>query len=88
MTNLHQRLPAKEYVTAKSEPWLSVKRHYDMGGGQDVPFLASLVGGTEAELCAQNDAGANDWQCRIGWLGRGHLITQPLMLSWRGVKEV
>ncbi|ETS80120.1 hypothetical protein PFICI_07649 [Pestalotiopsis fici W106-1] len=52
---------------AKSACWLDVKRHYDEGEGQTVPFLRPLQHSTEEEI-ANADSHWSEWLAMQDWL--------------------
>lgn len=64
---LHEVERRNYLFAAKSACWLDVKRHYDEGEGQSVPFLRPLQHSTEEEI-ANADSQWSEWLAMQDWL--------------------
>lgn len=63
---LHERERRNYLFAAKSSSWLEVKRQYDMGPDETVPFLKPLANVGEAEIVAA-EQGWSEWLAMQDW---------------------
>lgn len=73
---IHEMERRNYLFAAKSACWLDVKRSYDEGDGQPIPFLRPLQHATEEEL-ASADAHWSDWLSMQDWLVGPRSIDAP-----------
>lgn len=63
---LHEQERRNFLFAAKSASWLDVKRAYDMGPDESLPFLKPLRNVTEGEIVAA-EAGWSEWLAMQDW---------------------
>jgi hypothetical protein len=63
---VHEQERQNFLFAAKSGSWLDVKRAYDMGQAETVPFLKPLRNVTEAEIVAAESAWS-EWLAMQDW---------------------
>ncbi|KAL2257593.1 hypothetical protein VTK26DRAFT_9428 [Humicola hyalothermophila] len=71
---LHERERRNYLFAAKSSSWLEVRRAYDMGADEAVPFLRPLAGVTEAEI----EKAEEEWSA---WLAMQDWMLGPRSLD-------
>lgn len=64
---IHEAERRNYLFAAKSDSWLAVKRDYDMGDGQTVPFLRPLQNVSLAEIEAAEN-GWSEWLAMQDWM--------------------
>lgn len=63
---LHEHERRNYLFAAKSSSWLEVKRAYDMGADEAVPFLKPLSNASESEIVAA-EAAWSEWLAMQDW---------------------
>ena len=66
MRPLHEQERRNFLFAAKSSSWLEVKRAYDMGVDETIPFLKPLKNVGEGEIVAA-EAGWSEWLAMQDW---------------------
>ncbi|KAK3378392.1 hypothetical protein B0H63DRAFT_246326 [Podospora didyma] len=64
---LHEQERRNYLFAAKSDNWLKVKKAYDMGDDQTVPYLSPLQNVTEEEIVSA-ESGWSEWLAMQDWM--------------------
>jgi hypothetical protein len=64
---MHEAERRNYLFAAKSDTWLGVKAHYDMGEEQIIPFLRPLRGATEKEIQGA-ESNWSEWLAMQDWM--------------------